>query len=168
MKPGAMIVRFLALGLGLLLLIGVLAMQEGLGFGTRFYFEPSAAMAVFGMSLCFTAFAHGPVTLLKAWADIPGTWTARTPKDLERSARVFRTLSRLSILCGWIGAMLRMICFRDATDPRMISMCASLTLLCPLYGHLFSAALCIPFREMLLERAAEARKSPVAPPSGMG
>ena len=167
MKPVAILVRFLALGVGLLALVAALAMEVGLG-GLPFYLQLTAALAAIGTALAFTAFAHSPMGLILAILDIPGT-IPRTPEELERSARVFRTLSRLTRACGWIGVLMGVISmFQNLSDPKHIGMGMSLAMVSALYGHFFSAALCIPCREILLERAADARNPGVAPSRGMG
>ena len=58
MKPGAMIVCFLALGLGGLFLVAYLALSCGL-MNVSSYFYLTAALPI-GMAFCFTAVAFGP------------------------------------------------------------------------------------------------------------
>ena len=159
MNPLNILFRFLALGVGFLLLVGALAMEVGFG-GLPFYFQLPAAVITIGATLAFTAFAHSPMGLLRAILDVPGT-IPRTPEELERSARVFRTLSRLSPICGWLGALMGIISMlQNLSDPKRLGGGLSVSMVSALYGYLLFAAFFLPCREMLLERAAGLRETP--------
>ena len=160
MKLSILMLRLVALGGGLPLLILFFAAKCGLETAP-FYFQFVVTLAALGAALAFTAFAHSPGGLIKAIRIIPGA-VPRTPEELERSAWVLHTLARLSVLCGWIEILLEYIRnLQHLSDSTSIAGSRGVPAITILYAYLFSAAICIPCREMLLERAADLRKAPV-------
>ena len=156
-NPWTLVTQFGALALGLVMILACFVMEIGLG-QLPFYFQISASLLVFGGSLSFAAFAHAPVILFQAMADVFGALHARRPEDLDRSARVFQTLGEISVPMGWTGALIGTISMlQNLASPKQIGSAMSLALICSVYGFFFRAALCIPCHEMLRGRAKEAQ-----------
>lgn len=158
-NPWTMVTRFIALGLGILAILLLIAEQVGLD-KLPFYFQLSAVFIVFGGSFGFTAFAHSPAAVLMALADVVELRSTSGPEALERSARVFQTLGEIAVPVAWAGVLLGWISMlQNLSDPREIGAPLSLALVSALYGFLLRAAFCIPCRDMLRERAKEAGAS---------
>ena len=161
-NPWPLVTRFAALGFGILAVSLCLLLEVGFDV-LPFYFQASAAILVFGGGIGFTAFAHSPTTVFQAFKDVFEMRPEAGPGDLERSANVFKTLGKLVRICGWLGAMLGwMVMLQTLSDLKQIGGALSLAFICVIYGYLAYAVLCIPFRQILLDRARDLRARPEA------